>query len=40
VAVLLFVPLPPWMVVEQVACGVLLAAAVVILRPRRTPAAR
>ena len=41
VAVLLFVPLPPWMVVEQIACGVLLAAAaVVILRPRRTPAAR
>ena len=41
VAVLLFVPLPPWMVVEQVACGMLLAAAaVVILRPRRTPAAR
>jgi hypothetical protein len=41
VAVLLFVPLPPWMVVEQVGCGVLLAAAaVVILRPRRRPAAR
>jgi Flp pilus assembly protein TadB len=41
VAVLLFVPLPSWMVVEQVASGVLLAAvAVVILRPRRTSATR
>jgi Flp pilus assembly protein TadB len=41
VAVLMFVPLPSWMVVEQVACGVLLAAvAVVILRPRRTSATR
>ncbi|MFF5290280.1 hypothetical protein [Paractinoplanes globisporus] len=36
VAVLLFVPLPTWMVIEQIACGVLLAAvAAVILRPTR-----
>lgn len=36
VAVLLFVPLPSWMVVEQIACGMLLVAvAAVILRPAR-----
>lgn len=34
VAVLLFLPLPSWMIVEQATCGVLLAAtAVVIFRP-------
>jgi hypothetical protein len=39
VAVLFFVPLPPWMVVEQAACGVLLAAtALLIYRPQSSPA--
>lgn len=34
IAVLFFVPLPSWMVVEQAACGAVLAAvAVIILRP-------
>jgi hypothetical protein len=38
VAVLFFVPLPSWMVVEQAACGVLLAAtALLIYRPQSHP---
>lgn len=36
VAVLLFLPLPSWMVVEQATCGVLLAAtALVVFRPAK-----
>jgi hypothetical protein len=34
VAVLFFVPLPPWMAAEQVACGVLLAATAVLIYGR------
>jgi hypothetical protein len=38
VAVLFFVPLPLWMVLEQCACGVLLVGtAIVIYRPVATP---
>jgi hypothetical protein len=41
VAVVFFLPLPPWMVVEQAACGVLLAAtAVLIFRPAQPVTAR
>ena len=39
VAVLFFLPLPVWMVVEQAVCGaLLLATAIIIFRPQPSPA--